>query len=251
MKAKRTGVNQLLVLSKVFEQSGSPTEMAKDLGLTLQGILYHLRILTESGYIDQTGKITPEGYAFLFTGLKDLTTMISEKLSLLNRDIVWEALAASRISKGESVFLYMKNGYLRASRDSRGKARGVSDRDAEVDHVVGISNVNGIIDLSIGRIDLLLLPKIDAYSTHEIEEKLEEKIGGKKIGVIGEEAFSAVSKIMKIDFEFAALNAAFDAAIRGISSRIFISESRFLYISTELSELSKKYPQVHIGVNSI
>ena len=51
---------------------------------------------------------------------------------------------------------------------------------------------------------------------------------GEKIGTIGEFAYYLLSG-NRIDFEYAALRSSYDAAIRGISSMIFVSESRFLH----------------------
>ena len=129
-------------------------------------------------------------------------------------------------------------------------AHGISDRDAVKESILGVTRIDGIIDIEFGQVEINIIPSGSKNIPDKIKKKLSNRKDGEKIGTIGEFAYYLLSG-NRIDFEYAALRSAYDAAIRGISSMIFVSESRFLFISPELSELSKKYPQVRISVNSI
>ncbi len=250
MPGERTNLNQLMVLSGINEQKESYQEMARNLGLTLQGVLYHVKNLKNAGYLDENDKITPSGYNFLYNGLSDFASRISENLNQLNRELVWEAIAEDSIKKGQRVSIYMKDGYLRASSQLSGNAHGLSDRDAEGGSILGVTRIDGIIEIEFGLVEINVISSASNGALDKTREKLENKKHDVKIGTIGEFAYYLLSGY-RIDFEYAALRSAYDAAIRGISSMIFVSESRFLFISSELSELSRKYPQVRISVNSI
>ena len=250
MPVERANINQLMILSGINEKKESYQEMAKNLGLTLQGILYHVKNLKSLGYLDENDRITPSGYNFLYNGLSDFASRISANLNQLHRELVWEAIADDSIKKGQQVSIYMKNGYLRASPSVKGHAHGISDRDAVKESILGVTRIDGIIDIEFGQVEINIIPSGSENIPDKIRKKLSNRKDGEKIGTIGEFAYYLLSR-NRIDFEYAALRCAYDAAIRGISSMIFVSESRFLFISPELSELSKKYPQVRISVNSI
>ncbi len=250
MPVERANINQLMILSGINEKKESYQEMAKNLGLTLQGVLYHVKNLKNLGYLDENDRITPAGYNFLYNGLSDFASRISANLNQLHRELVWEAIADDSIKKGQRVSIYMKNGYLRASSRETGNAHGISDRDAVKGTILGVTKIDGIIDIDFGQIEINVIQSGSENAPDKIGKKLAIRKPDEKIGTIGEFAYYLLSG-NRIDFEYAALRCAYDAAIRGLSSMIFVSESRFLFISSELTELSKKYPQVRISVHSI
>lgn len=241
------------MLSSIFRGKQSYKEIASSLGMTLQGVLYHINLLKSGKFLAEDGSVTRAGYDHLYRGLKEVSDLITRDLDFLHGNLVWEAFASSPMKKGDSVHLSMKNGYLRASASEEGAAQGTSDRNAGVGDIVGITHVEGTIDYKIGEISIVILPDIESVTDpNYLLEKIKEKLKTDALmGVIGEEAWQLATQLGKIDFEFAVLDAAYDAAIRGLSSTILVSGRRFLFLSRKLAELSEQFPQVRIGFNSI
>lgn len=253
MVQERSSINQLMVLSKIYEGKHSYSEIANTLGMTLQGVLYHVNALKESQYLDENGHVTKEGYEHLYHGFKDFSEIISRDLTSLHGDLMWEAVASTKIKKGDRLNLGMKDGYLNAGKNGSGRAEGISDRDAEPGEVIGIIGIKGIIGYEPGVIRVIVLPNVEDFkNAAKIREEVENLlIKGGKVGVIGEEAWKVGSDLGKIDFEYAVLEAAYDAAVRGLSTSVLVSNRRFTFLSRKLSEFSEQFPQIRISFHSI
>lgn len=254
MTSDRSKFNQLLVLSRLSESKLSKSQISSELGMTKQGLLYHVKSLRDNGFIDDSDHITPKGYEFLYSGLMDLSRLIQSNLAILHSNISWEAIASEDLESGDKINLYMHNGYLMASRSVPTESTGICRMNAKKGDPVSIDRVEGIIHFEQGKIDIYTLPGIDdaGYNPVDLKKKLSGILANeRRIGVIGEEAFALLATIKKADFEFATLASAYDAALRGISSTILVSRSRFIFVSAELSEQAKKFPQVVFSVSNI
>lgn len=254
MSSDRSKFNQLLVLSRLSESKESKSQISSELGMTKQGLLYHIKSLKETGFIDDSEHITPKGYEYLYSGLVDLSRLIQSNLAILHSNISWEAIAFESIGKGDKIYLYMDSGYLMASTKKKTGSSGISRNAAKKGEPVSIEGVEGIIHIEVGKIDIYTIPGVneERYDLSGLRKKIVElQDRSRKAGIIGEEAFALLQGIRSLDFEFSTLASAYDAALRGLSSQIFVSRSRFIFISSELSEMAKKFPQVAISVNNI
>ena len=65
---------------------------------------------------------------------------------------------ADSIEKGQQVSIYMKNGYLRASSSVKSHAHGISDRDAVKESILGVTRIDGIIDIEFGQVEINIIP---------------------------------------------------------------------------------------------
>jgi putative transcriptional regulator len=254
MSSDRSKFNQLLVLSRLSESKESKSQISSELGMTKQGLLYHVKSLRDNGFIDDSDHITPKGYEYLYSGLMDLSRLIQSNLTILHSNISWEAIASEDLESDDRVNLYMHNGYLMASRSTLTGSTGICRIKAKKGDPVSIDRVQGMIHFDQGKIDIFTLPSMDegGYSASDVRKRLSGiLLNGRKIGVIGEQAFALLDSLKRADFEYATPASAFDSALRGISSSIFVSRSRFIFVSAELSELAKKFPQVVFSVNNI
>ena len=87
MTSDRSKFNQLLVLSRLSESRLSKSQISSELGMTKQGLLYHIKSLRDNGFIDDSDHITPKGYEFLYSGLMDLSRLIQSNLAILHSNI--------------------------------------------------------------------------------------------------------------------------------------------------------------------
>ncbi len=249
-------MTQLMIMLNLFEGVKRPAEIARNMDLTLQGVQYHLRILKERSLVDHNNTISQNGFEYLYSGLNNIRGFVSENIFKLDRVITWEAISQDNISKGEAVYLKMKDGYLSAYASRVSESMGVSVTDGKKGGIIGVTRVEGIIDVDIKEITILILPDVEdiAGKTENLEKissKLHE-ISADLHSVIGEEA-AYVAKSLKLRsiIEYAPLEASFEAARRGMSSVVLVSNRRFRFLLEDLKLLENKNEEVKVRLLNI
>ncbi|QRF76267.1 hypothetical protein Thermo_01784 [Thermoplasmatales archaeon] len=256
MSLEQSKISQLMILANIFRGKTKPSEIGKDIGITLQGAIYHLKILRSEGLIDEKNALTKEGYEFLYSGLNDVRNFVHEHISELDSALSWEAVSDGDIKKGERVSLCMRDGYLHAFRatDSGSTgATGIAQINSTSGSILAVSMVTGLIDVNIGIISIVVIPNAeDITSIDTIRKFLKSDIGsghGGKFGVIGETAMVvARSAAIVPAFEYASLYSAFEAASRGESATILVSRRRFHFLLSDMASLETKYPEIRLKV---
>ncbi len=242
---------QIMILLNLFDEVDKPSTIAKSIGITIQGVQYHVKILKNKGYISESNEITKEGYNFLETGLNSMRDFISENIAKLDDIVTWEAIADETLKKGDPVSVYMDNGYLHAGRGGNG-AKGIVKNTAGKDEIAAVSSMSGIVNFKFGLVKIVVLPDVENLSdeTLLIERiRNEHQENGGKIAIVGEEAYLMIMKSsLRIDIEFASLHGVFEAAARGIFSTLYISPRRFHYLLSDLRELQNKYKEVTVKI---
>ena len=57
MKIEQALLSQLMILLNIKNGKTRPSEISKDIGITLQGVVYHIKILKEKGFIDNNHQL--------------------------------------------------------------------------------------------------------------------------------------------------------------------------------------------------
>ena len=242
-------LTQLMILVELFDGVDKPASIAKAVGITLQGVNYHLKILRKKGFINENNEISKEGFSFLESGLGSLREFVSDNMAKIDNIVTWEAIADTSIRKGDEVGIYMSSGYLHAGK-VESKTRGIARNTAEKDEIV-IASIKSIISVDFGAILICVLPSFEDISdkggfSTSIKGEIKPEA---KIAVIGEEAFYFVSNAVgKPDIEFASLDGVFEAATRGLDSILFTSSRRFHYLLPQLKELQNKYKEIAVRI---
>ncbi len=242
-------LTQLMIMVELFDGVDKPASIAKNVGITIQGVNYHLKILKKKKLISETNEISKEGFSFLESGLGSLREFVSDNMAKIDNIVTWEAIADTAIGEGDEVGIYMSSGYLHAGK-TEGTVKGVSRNSALKGEIV-VASIKGIINVEFGKLQICVLP-----SAEDIGDKGEfvsnvkkELIPGLKIAVIGEEALYAVSASGKTpDIEYASLDGVFEAATRGLDSVLFISSRRFHYLLPQLKELQNRYKEIGLKI---
>lgn len=243
-------LTQLMILIKLGDGIDKPAAIAKGIGITIQGVNYHLKILRKRGFIDDENQISKIGFSFLENGLSSLRDFVSENMAKIDNIVTWEAISDEDLGKGETVGIYMKNGYLHASR-SITDPKGVTKIPARAGEIVAVTSISGIVNVQMGSVSISVLPVIEeAGEIGVIIDYVKSQISGSDlVAVIGEEAFYAVTKAgSKPDLEFASLNGVFEAAIRGLNSALFVSSRRFHYVLGDLKDLQNRYKEINVRI---
>ncbi len=239
MLKKKSELTKMSILIEIMHGKKKIKEIAKSVNITIQGVSEYIKILSKEGMIDNNMQITPKGTAFVMDKIEELRAYVSEIIGQIKIIKTTEAIAGEEIKKNERVGLFMENGYLVAKK-KKSKSEGISIIDAAKGEDVGIKDLEGIVDLELGRITVCRLPSIKDGGSREVDEKEIKSLINKnmKIGVFGAVALVTLKKLgIKIDFEYSPAKSSQEAAHRGISSIIFVSSDLFRYIIEDLERI--------------
>lgn len=240
MEEEKLTLNQLMILSLFSDHRTKTGEIAEELSMTKQGVLYHVKVLKKKGLIDEDDNITNRGFEILYSGLTDLRKYLSESLGKLETALTWEAIADVPVSKGDRVFLSMKKGYLHAGKKQGRTATGIAVNKAYVSDLLLVENVSGTVNMSIGNVTFYV---IKGTTNSSEPDKILPAAG--MIGIIGEGAsVFCRNNGIKPDMEFGSIEGAFEACTRGLDAQVFVTDRRFRFTLQKIVELSKTHPRV-------
>lgn len=247
---------QLMILINLFEGKNKPAELAKELGITIPGVRYHIKILREKGFVSEDNALTKEGFESLYSGLNSVRQFVSDNMTKLDKVITWEALCDEPVRKGEKVYLHMKDGYLHASKKTESASTGRAETDCDPPDVIGVSDVEGMIDVRVRDFAIFVLPDVEIIdSKDDIAKLIREKFEMGRydhLGILGEEAKLIADKAgIRADFQYAPIDAAFESATRGQSTMVLISRRRFHFMLPVLKELENRNPGIVANIDYI
>lgn len=244
MEPKKLSVSQVMILSSIYSGKSKISDIAKEIDITRQGVIYHIRTLREKGFLDNDSNITNEGFEALYESISDLRNYLTESINRMDMVSIWEAVSDDSIDAGSRVFLYMKEGYLHATRTEMKAATGKAINSVTKGSLLLVSEISGMVKMSVGTLKIIVIK-----NSQEIEGRYKEHSYDASddsiVGIVGEGAkIFCDSMRIKYRMEFGSIYGGFEACIRGLNVKIFISSVRFRFILTSLSELSGRYPQV-------
>jgi predicted transcriptional regulator len=234
----RTGITRLLILAELERQPGTTlSDVAAGLGVTVQAVSAHAKELQAAGWLrsdDGAYRATPKGLQSLHEGVRHLHDAVAALAAPLDVIQVTSAIAAAPVQAGDPVGLYMEEGDLAArplpaGRDapSRGRARGAARPGEEV--VVG--DLRGMVRLEPGRLTLASVPgpaeggigRVDREALRKVLPKRTQRLGAHGTGA---RVLARALAGGRVDFEFAADRAAFNAAERGLDVLLLVTRDR-------------------------
>lgn len=260
----RTGITRLLILAELERRPGTTlSEVALSLGVTVQAVSAHAKELSLLGWLrteDSTYRATPKGLQSLHEGVRHLRDAIGALAAPLDVIQLTSAVAASAIQAGDPVGLFMEEGDLaaRPARDasSRGRARNAAKAGEEV--IVG--DLQGMVKLEPGRLRLVSLPGPAEGGIALVDrEALRKLLGRKGAGASGHAtsgphnalrlgAHGTGARVLarwlakegagRVDFEFAADRAAFNAAERGLDILLLVTRDRLAEVMEAFERLN-------------
>jgi putative transcriptional regulator len=198
--------------------------IAGKLEITPQAVSDYIRQLVEEGLIASDGRsqyrVTSEGVNWVIKVLRELrnySTFIEQAVTNIS---VCAAVAEVDLIKGQKVGLKMKEGLLLASDEVGGRAKGIASCDAAAGEDVGVSNIEGIVDLEIGKVTILKMPGIQRGGSKMVDvDGLKAVIDKERlVGAIGIEAIVALRKLgTEPAYVYGVTEAAIEAAKSGLS----------------------------------
>jgi putative transcriptional regulator len=256
MKIEQALISQLMILLNIKNGKTRPSEISKELDITLQGVIYHIKILKEKGFIDEKNSITKEGFDFLYNGLNYIEDFVHSSLINIDSSLVWEVISDHDFESGQKVSLYMDKGYLHAG-PYRGKGSfGITVKASNKNECTGVTSVREIIKIKKSRIIIVAFNNVEkTFDMNAISQNVKDYIKNLDfdfIGITGEMARTLIDILgIKPEFEFASISAAFEAARRGFTTLILISDRFFHFSLNEIRELQSKNPTIELDLKHV
>jgi len=221
-------------------------DIAKKLDVTPQAISEYIAQLTKEGMLISEGrsryKVTNEGINWIIKELRELRSYNIVVEKAVTNISVCTAVADCNLTSGQKVGLEMKDGLLFATDRLDEGASGISISHASKDEDVGVTNIEGIVALQVGKITILRVPHIQKGGSRKVDlNRLEREIKNRPvIAAIGIEALVALRKVDTKFYMYGATEAAIEAANSGLNPLVVCVED-------ETSALIKKIGEEKIG----
>ena len=161
-------------------------DIAKKLGVTPQAISDYIAQLTKEGMLTSQGrsryKVTNDGANWVIKTMRELRnydTFIEKAITNIS---VSTAITEFNIAKGQEVGLEMKDGLLYATGNKDSGAKGIATSDAGTGEDVGVSDIEGIVTMEVGKVTILKIPGIQGGGSRMVDDsRLKREIVGKEL----------------------------------------------------------------------
>jgi putative transcriptional regulator len=223
-------------------------DIAKKLYVTPQAISDYTRQLVDEGLLVSDGRskyrLTNEGVNWVIRILRELREYDSRIERAITNISVCAAVAADDLIEGQTVGLEMKGGMLFATANVHRGARGITTTAARAGEDVGVSSIEGIVQLKIGKVTILKVPGIERGGSKTIAIKeLKKKISDRKlVGAIGIEAMVTLRKLSISNiYVYGVTEAAIEAAKTGLCPTIVCVDNEIPGLTRKLGEENIDY----------
>lgn len=240
---------QILLEVAANQPNVQQKDIAGKLDITSQAVSEYVKELIKDGWLSSQGrsryKVTREGVDWILRMARQLQSYSSFVNKVVSDISVSAAIADGDLSEGQAVSLYMKDGLLFASPIMKDKgAKGVAISGAKKGEDVGISNVERVIKLKIGKITIGLVPNVQEGGSRNTDlVKLKGEIDrAKLVGAIGIESLVALKQIgIEPDYTYGVREAAIEAAHSGLPFLVICVEGGVPVLVQRLEEESLDY----------
>jgi putative transcriptional regulator len=182
LRSKRE-VSRLQILVEIAEHQPAvrQQEIATKLGVTPQAISEYIRELTEEGMVSASGRgnyeVTKAGIEWVLANAESLEAYARHiRRDIIQQVSIWTSIAAENLRAGDEVGVFMKGGFLYATKKPQ-QAMGSVVADAKKDEDVGVARLNGIIEHHEGSVTICKVPRIQHGGSRRVQmEQLKDLV---------------------------------------------------------------------------
>jgi len=240
LRDKKKITKFLILYHSALDEPNTLSDIAEELDMTQQGVSNYVKEMQEEGLIDTSSKgyhPTSSGVEMVRDVLSELSVFVNEASQGIDLISKCTAIADERVSKGDSVGLFMKDGFLHASL-SESSSMGEALNDAEVGEPVQVGALKGITEMEVGRIYLLSVG--DEFEDKRIEKEL-GSVEYDKVAVSGEQQYGLGRMLgLEPDILFAPLESSMEAAEKGLDVLFIVSSDELERITDKIRSRNKK-----------
>jgi len=235
-------------------QPGIPQKLiARRLEITPQAVSDYIKQLSRDGLLTCEGRsryrLSIEGVDWLIRQIRAAGEYLGAVEHVISNLRLSAAVAGDRLKKGQTVGLMMRDGLLVATAEPGSGARGVAQTDAAPGDDVGVSDIQGVIEMATGQVTILEIPGIAQGGSGAINlARLKREVEGQQpVIASGIEAVTAFNKINRTpDITYAASEVAIDMARKGISPRVVGTSEEVASLAQRLTESGLEYQLISL-----
>jgi len=239
---------QILVEIATMQPNVQQKDIAKKLNITPQAVSDYVKQLLKDGLLTSEGRphyrVSNKGVDWMLKQLKELQVYSKLVEKTVGNIKISAAVAGCNLSQGQAVGLVMREGLLVATDDLSIEAKGIAVSNATEGEDVGVTNIQGVINLQIGEVTILKVPNIQKGGSRNVDlEQLQSASRGKEpIAAVGIEALTALKRIgIQPDCIHGARGAVIEAANSGLSPVIVCVDEEIPMLIKGLEEAGIKH----------
>ena len=254
----KSGVTKFQVLIEIaaHQPNVKQKEIAKKIGITPQAVSEYIKDLVNDGLIITEGRvryrITKEGVEWVLENaieMKKYALFVME--DIISHVSTWTAIATEEVKEGQQVYLKMEKGLLYVSRTGNTGASGNVISDASVGEDVGVTSLQGLIEMENATITICKVPRVGRGGSRKVElERLKMLANSKPyIAAIGVEALIALRKVgISPNVMFGTNESVIEAAYHGLSSLVVSVDEQVSLLLSRLETENLEYELVDLTV---
>lgn len=216
---------ELLILVELLQ---SPSIKLKDIasriGVTVQAVSQYIAAMKKEGLLkEQKGILRPtrKGMQILqehFGRIKQDVDFVLRKISVVDRCV---AIAGCSVDGGQRVALVMEDGMLLAYSGRESQSMGIARESASEGDDVLIGNLEGIVDLELGRLLVMEAPsELDGGSKAANMEIARQRIEEFSPGMLAAGDTTGAALLMKASGEMLTIHAPVDSSMSALSKGV-------------------------------
>jgi len=216
---------ELLILVELLQ---APTARLKDiaekLGVTVQAVSQYIAVMKKEGLLKERAglyRATRKGMQILqehFSSIKTDVDTILRRISVIDRCV---AIAGSSIQKGQNVGLVMEDGLLFAFPGQSSSSTGIALEPAAEGDDLLVGNLEGILELELGKLLLLELPSSqDGGAKTANVDLAKERIEEWSPGLLAAGDPSGAALLMKASGEMLTIHAPIESSMSALSKGV-------------------------------
>lgn len=227
-------------------------DIAKKLDITPQAVSDYIAQLIKEKVLVSEGhssyRITNEGVNWIIKMLRELSNYMTYIQRAVTNISICTAVAESNLEQSQKVGLKMKDGLLFATSNSSQQATAITVSSAREGEDVGITNIEGIVPLQIGKVDILRIPGIQKGGSNKVDlTRLKDYVKKSSFTVsLGLESIVVLRKIGAEFSRYGAVEAAIEAAKGGIGPLVVCVENETSNLIARLEKEKIAYEIVDI-----
>ena len=216
---------ELLILAEILlSPSAKQKDIAENLGITVQAVSQYLSSMRREGLIrERSGSTMPSRKGMQlaqehFNSLKKEVDGILRKIAVIDSCV---AIAGKKIRKGQAVGLVMEDGMLMAFPGKESPSTGNSLEDADEGDDVLVGQLEGIVDLELGKLLIVEAPsEADGGSKVANIERVRAKIDEFSPGLLVAGDAVGAALLMKASGEMFTIHAPIDSSMSALSKGV-------------------------------
>ena len=228
--------------------------IAIKLGISPQAISDYIQQLASEELIetaDQSAcRVSIKGINWMLKMLREINDYIAEASRAITNITVCAAIAERDLASGQVVGLKMVNGLLSATVKVGSGARGITVTAVKQGEDVGISNIEGLVEFSKGKITVLEVPSIQDGGSRQADwKRLKTHLTkNQPVGAIGIEALTTLRrKNIEPRYLFGVTEAAIEKSKCGSSFLIVCTADAISGLIRKLQESNTKYEVISLS----